>query len=70
MIFNPLENNMLFIEEKKPTPKTCFTWNGVHYKTFDDGIFTFDSECSYILVQEAQNRLFTVTVNNSPTCEV
>ncbi|XP_043601962.1 hemocytin isoform X2 [Bombus pyrosoma] len=69
MIFNPSENNLLFIEEKKPIPKTCFTWGGVHYKTFDDNVFSFDSGCSHILVQEAQNRLFTVTVDNSPTCK-
>lgn len=69
MMFNPSENNLLFIEEKKPVPKTCFTWGGVHYKTFDDNVFSFDSGCSHILVQEAQNRLFTVTVDNSPTCK-
>lgn len=68
-MLNPLENNILFIEEKRPVPKTCFTWSGVHYKTFDDRVFSFDSECSHILVQEAQNRLFTITVENSPTCK-
>lgn len=70
MAFSPLEDNILFIEEKRPVPETCFTWGGVHYKTFDDTIFSFDSECSYILMQEAQNRLFTITVENSPTCKV
>ncbi|KOX75564.1 Hemocytin [Melipona quadrifasciata] len=68
-MLNPVENNILFIEEKRPVPETCFTWSGVHYKTFDDSVFSFGSECSHILVQEAQNRLFTITVENSPTCK-
>ncbi|XP_031828807.2 hemolectin [Nomia melanderi] len=67
--FDSMKDNILFIEEKQPVPKVCFTWGGVHYKTFDDNIFTFTSECSYVLVQEAQNRLFTIIVENSPTCK-
>ncbi|XP_076276507.1 hemolectin isoform X2 [Lasioglossum baleicum] len=64
-----LEDNVLFIEEKRPIPESCFTWGGVHYKTFDDNIFSFDSDCSHILVQEAQNRVFTIIAENSPTCK-
>ncbi|XP_043259225.1 hemocytin isoform X1 [Colletes gigas] len=69
LVFNPLKDNVIFVEENRPTPKTCFTWGGIHYKTFDDDVFNFDSDCSYILVQEAQNRIFTVIVENSPTCK-
>lgn len=69
MLFNSLDN-VLLIEEKRPVPETCFTWGGVNYKTFDDTVFSFESECSYILVQESQNRLFTVIVENSPKCKV
>nr|XP_034190302.1 hemocytin [Osmia lignaria] len=69
MLFNSLDN-VLLIEEKRPVPETCFTWGGVNYKTFDDTVFNFESECSYILVQEAQNRLFTIIVENSPRCKV
>ncbi|XP_026667953.1 hemocytin isoform X2 [Ceratina calcarata] len=64
ILFNPLGNSML-IEERKPVPATCFTWGGVHYKTFDDNVYSFTSSCSHVLVQEAENRLFTVTVENS-----
>ncbi|XP_078043521.1 hemolectin [Augochlora pura] len=69
MQFVSLKDNVLFIEEKRPVPETCFTWSGVHYKTFDDKIFSFDSDCSHILIQEAQNRVFTITAENSPTCK-
>ncbi|XP_012135564.1 hemolectin [Megachile rotundata] len=62
-------DNMVFIEEAQPTPETCFTWGGMNYKTFDDMIYSFNSECSYILVQEAQNRIFTVIVQNNPVCK-
>ncbi|KZC09215.1 Hemocytin [Dufourea novaeangliae] len=63
-----LKDNQLFIEDRHPVPKTCFTWGGVHYKTFDDQVFSFSSDCSHVMVQEAQNRLFTVIVENSPSC--
>lgn len=69
MTFNSLEDTVLYFEEKRPTPKTCFTWGGVHYKSFDDNIFSFESDCSYVFVQEAQNRLFTIIVENNPSCK-
>ncbi|XP_053978189.1 hemocytin [Hylaeus volcanicus] len=69
MVFDSMKDNMLFFEEKRPVPKTCFTWGGVHYKTFDDKVFSFDSDCSHILIQEAQDRVFTIIVKNSPTCK-
>ncbi|CAK9818181.1 SSPO [Anthophora quadrimaculata] len=68
VIFSPLENNLLLIDERRPIPETCFTWGGIHYKTFDDKIFSFSSQCTHILVQEAQDRLFTITAENNPTC--
>lgn len=69
MVFDPQQNGMLLVEERRPVPETCFTWGGVHYKTFDDSVFSFNSECSYVLVQEARDRLFTVTVENGPGCK-
>lgn len=47
----------------------CITWSGIHYKTFDDEIFSFESECAYTLVQEAQNGLFTITMKNNAECK-
>ncbi|XP_043682227.1 hemocytin isoform X2 [Vespula pensylvanica] len=67
-LFGTLDNNYAFIEEKRPEPKTCFTWGGAHYKTFDDKIFSFESDCSHIMLQEMNNALITITVQNSPSC--
>lgn len=56
------------IHEVRPKPKTCFTWGGTHYKTFDDKIYSFDSDCAHILLRELQDNIFTIVTLNSPGC--
>ncbi|XP_015177061.1 PREDICTED: hemocytin [Polistes dominula] len=68
-LFEMLDNNLVVIEEKRPEPKTCFTWGGAHYKTFDDQIFNFDSNCNHIMLQEKNNAILTIAVQNSPSCQ-
>ncbi|KAG7205161.1 hypothetical protein KM043_018256 [Ampulex compressa] len=68
MLYNPMEDNVLLVEQEYPKPKTCFTWGGKHYKTFDDRIFSVDSNCSHILLQEMWDSILTITVQNSPGC--
>ncbi|XP_066594945.1 hemocytin-like [Prorops nasuta] len=69
MEFGKIREKTFLIEVTKPEPKTCFVWGKSHYKTFDDKVFSFDSVCSYILVQEADNRAFTITHQQSPGCK-
>lgn len=66
--FGRSEDKIIIIEQKLPEPGVCFTWGGVHYKTFDGKIFSFESECPHTLIQAAQNGLFTITTLNSPGC--
>lgn len=69
-VYDTTTNKVTIIESKRPEPKTCFTWGGVHYKTFDDEIFSFESDCAYTLLQDAQNGLFTITIQNNPECKI
>ncbi|KAK2585761.1 hypothetical protein KPH14_010370 [Odynerus spinipes] len=62
-------DNIIFIEEKRPEPRTCFTWGGAHYKTFDDKIFSFESDCTHVMLQEVTTAVLTITVQNSPSCK-
>ncbi|XP_044578140.1 hemocytin isoform X1 [Cotesia glomerata] len=63
-----IDQNSLVIEEKKPESKTCFSWGGVHYKTFDGAIYSFESNCAHTLIQETQYGTFTITIQNHPDC--
>jgi len=58
----------MVFEMSRPRPKTCFTWGGTHYKTFDDRIYSFDSECSHTLLQDTQDGVCTIVALNGPGC--
>lgn len=53
----------------QPKPKTCFIWGGAHYKTFDDKIYSFDSDCSHTLLRDMQNGICTIVASNGPSCK-
>ncbi|XP_057325268.1 hemocytin-like isoform X2 [Microplitis mediator] len=63
-----LENN-LETKQINPQPKTCFTWGGIHYKTFDGAIYSFESNCAHTLVQDIKLETFTITTQNSLGCK-
>ncbi|XP_046603352.1 hemocytin isoform X1 [Neodiprion virginianus] len=67
-VFGENAKEIVIVEQKRPEPGVCFTWGGVHYKTFDGKIFSFESECTHTLVRDAQNNLFAITTTNSPGC--
>lgn len=69
-MYDTTKNKVTFIENKRPEPRMCFTWGGVHYKTFDDEVYSFESECVYTLLQDSQNGLFTITVQNNRNCKI
>lgn len=58
----------MVFEMSRSRPKTCFTWGGTHYKTFDDRIYSFDSDCSYTLLQDTQDGICTIVISNGPGC--
>lgn len=61
----------MIVQASRPArPKTCFTWGGTHYKTFDDKIYSFDSDCPHMLLRETQDDLCTILTLNAPDCRV
>ncbi|XP_046389468.1 hemocytin isoform X2 [Ischnura elegans] len=63
-----LTRHGVVIEQKKPSPGTCFTWGHSHYKTFDGKIFDFTSSCLYTLVRDAVDNTFSVSISNDEGC--
>ncbi|XP_026826604.1 hemocytin isoform X2 [Ooceraea biroi] len=56
------------LEVSRPKPKTCFVWGNTHYKTFDDRVYSFDSDCAHTLLRETQDSVCTIVALNSPGC--
>ncbi|XP_011303247.1 hemocytin [Fopius arisanus] len=67
-IYQPFANSSSEVDVKRPEAKTCFTWGGSHYKTFDGAIYSFSSNCPYILLQDSQDGIVTVIIQNSLGC--
>lgn len=63
-----LENNFE-TKQINPQSKICFTWGGIHYKTFDGAIYSFESNCAHTLVQDIKLETFTITTQNSLGCK-
>lgn len=54
---------------KRNEPDVCFTWGGAHYKTFDGRYFYFAGRCTYKLVHDCQDQMFSVHVVNDLKCQ-
>ncbi|XP_014469310.1 PREDICTED: hemocytin isoform X2 [Dinoponera quadriceps] len=62
-------SDMVIVKEsRRAEPKTCFTWGGTHYKTFDDKIYSFDSDCPHVLLRETRDDVCTILISNAPGC--
>ncbi|CAH0722011.1 unnamed protein product, partial [Brenthis ino] len=57
----------IVIQDFTPKGGSCLTWAGVHYKTFDGKIYSFQSPCKHILVRDATAHKYTVAVRH-PAC--
>lgn len=68
--FNTHDNHVMVFEMSRSRPKTCFTWGGTHYKTFDNRIYSFDSDCSYTLLRDTQDGICTIVASNGPGCRI
>ena len=51
-----------------PKPGICLTWSGLHYKTFDGQIFSIDSHCLNILLQDTEDDAISIAARNSEKC--
>ena len=49
-------------------PDLCYTWGQHHYKTFDGKYFYFPGRCTYKLVADCVDDMFSVHVTNDPNC--
>lgn len=49
-------------------PDLCYTWGQHHYKTFDGKYFHFPGRCTYKLVADCVDDMFSVHVTNDPNC--
>ncbi|KAI8434611.1 hypothetical protein MSG28_003147 [Choristoneura fumiferana] len=64
-----VKNNVdIVVQDFTPKGGTCLTWAGVHYKTFDGKIYSFESPCQHILVRDAKEHEYTIAVKQG-TCE-
>ncbi|EFN85665.1 Hemocytin [Harpegnathos saltator] len=62
-------NTMIVKANPSTKPKICFTWGGAHYKTFDDKIYSFDSNCPHVFFRETQDDVCTILTLNTPGCK-
>ncbi|XP_045445614.1 hemocytin-like [Melitaea cinxia] len=58
----------IVIQDFTPKGGSCLTWAGVHYKTFDGKIYSFQSPCKHILVRDAVDHKYTIAIRH-PECE-
>lgn len=50
--YSDLFKNLFVMEKKTPTPGTCFTWAGYHYKTFDGRVIRYGTkDATFIRLQ-------------------
>ncbi|KAL0131073.1 hypothetical protein PUN28_002574 [Cardiocondyla obscurior] len=68
--FNTRDDRVMVFEVNRPRPKTCFIWGNTHFKTFDDRVYSFESDCSHTLLQDTQEGVCTIVMLNSPDCKI
>ena len=49
-------------------PDLCYTW-GSHFHTFDGRYFFFPGRCTYKLVHDCQDDMFSVHVHSDTSCK-
>ncbi|KAG6461849.1 hypothetical protein O3G_MSEX012891 [Manduca sexta] len=54
----------VIVQDLTPKGGTCMTWAGVHYKTFDGVIYSFESPCQHVLVQDSKEHKFKIAVKH------
>nr|XP_034840347.1 hemocytin-like [Maniola hyperantus] len=59
---------IIVVQDLTPKGGSCLTWAGLHYKTFDGKIYSFQTSCNQILVRDAIEHKYTVAVKHTQ-CE-
>ncbi|KAJ8725925.1 hypothetical protein PYW08_004108 [Mythimna loreyi] len=55
---------IIVVQDMTPKGGTCLSWAGVHYKTFDGKIYSFQSPCQHILARDAKEHTYSVEVKH------
>ncbi|XP_055937840.1 hemocytin-like [Argiope bruennichi] len=55
-------------QSKIPATTVCSTWSSNHYRTFDGGIYSFSSPCTYLFSKDCEQDTFAIHVQNGQPC--
>ncbi|GFR27036.1 von Willebrand factor [Trichonephila clavata] len=56
------------IQSKRPSSSVCATWSASHYRTFDGGVYSFTSPCSYLFAKDCEQDTFAIHIQNGKPC--
>ncbi|XP_072943853.1 hemocytin-like [Epargyreus clarus] len=58
-------HQVVVVQDLTPRGGSCLTWAGMHYKTFDGKIYSFESPCQHILLRDADEHKYTIAIRQS-----
>ncbi|GFX27525.1 hypothetical protein TNCV_4995801 [Trichonephila clavipes] len=56
------------VQSKRPSSSVCATWSASHYRTFDGGVYSFTSPCSYLFAKDCEQDTFAIHILNGKPC--
>ncbi|GIY60677.1 hypothetical protein CEXT_155381 [Caerostris extrusa] len=56
------------VQSTRPSSSVCSTWSASHYRTFDGGVYSFTSPCSYLFAKDCEQNTFAIHIHNGEYC--